>query len=385
MRAIKKGKYGTVQYVSENYVVRNKDLISKHVFAGNTRLVSNMVMREEKSGKMVSTEQGCYYYHADHLGSSSVVTDKDGKFYEQLEYFPYGETWVHNKAVAEQESTSYKFTGKELDPETGLYYFGARYYDGKLSRWTAVDPPLARGDYLPVPAIVDEAKDHNSKLPGMGGVFNSINIDAYQYAGQNPVKMVDPDGNWTLQIGGGTTGTVGISGTYEEGMAISWGKNGFEMGKYKTYSNLPGGHGDIGISGGLKISLSGNSSIMDLQGDSISGGASVDLGMFSPILVSPGLGYDMSKPLDSELKPTESYSLFASLSVSPLDIHAEPTRTKITKDVGKSNKVNNMINSVRSNYENASNKVNSFSNAIKAKGNEIKDKANSIWNSIRKK
>jgi len=144
---------------------------------------------------MVSTEQGCYYYHADHLGSSSVVTDKDGKFYEQIEYFPYGETWVHNKANAEQQSTPYKFTSKELDPETGLYYFGARYYDGKLSRWTAADPPLARGNYLPVPAISDEAKDHNSKLPGMGGVFNTINLDGYQYAGQNPVKLVDPDGN----------------------------------------------------------------------------------------------------------------------------------------------------------------------------------------------
>ena len=221
MRAVKKGKYGTVQYVSENYVVRNKDLISKHVFAGNTRLVSNMVMREEKSGKMVSTEQGCYYYHADHLGSSSVVTDKDGKFYEQLEYFPYGETWVHNKAVAEQESTSYKFTGKELDPETGLYYFGARYYDGKLSRWTAADPALVKGSYFPKPKDFDTEHDyywyftHNEtdKLPGMGGVFNSINLDGYQYAGQNPVKLVDPDGNAHFAhrpLGGGSAPWIPI-------------------------------------------------------------------------------------------------------------------------------------------------------------------------------
>ena len=63
-----------------------KDLISKHVFAGNTRLVSKTVMREEKSGKMTATEQGSYYYHPDHLGSSNVVTDKDGRFYEQMEY-----------------------------------------------------------------------------------------------------------------------------------------------------------------------------------------------------------------------------------------------------------------------------------------------------------
>jgi len=72
------------------------------------------------------------------------------------------------------------------------------------------DPPLARGDYLPVPAISDEAKDHNSKLPGMGGVFNTINLDGYQYAGQNPVKLVDPDGNATIL--GRKVGYTGIKG-----------------------------------------------------------------------------------------------------------------------------------------------------------------------------
>ena len=89
----------------------------------------------------------------------------------------------------------YKFTAKEYDEETGLYYYGARYYDAKLSRWVSADPPLSRGDYLPVPPVSDKAKEHNSKLPGMGGVFNSINIDGYQYAGQNPVKYYDSDGN----------------------------------------------------------------------------------------------------------------------------------------------------------------------------------------------
>ena len=43
---------------------------------------------------------------------------------------------------------------------------------------------------MPVPPVNDKAKERNSKLPGMGGVFNSINLDAYHYAGDNPVKMV---------------------------------------------------------------------------------------------------------------------------------------------------------------------------------------------------
>jgi RHS repeat-associated protein len=79
-----------------------------------------------------------------------------------------------------------KFTGKELDPETGLYYYGARYLDPKTSRWLSGDP--AMGEYLP------SSGQEAGKLPGQGGVFNTVNLHAYHYAGNNPVKYVDPDG-----------------------------------------------------------------------------------------------------------------------------------------------------------------------------------------------
>jgi len=85
-----------------------------------------------------------------------------------------------------------KFTGKELDAETGLYYYGARYLDPKTSRWLSGDP--AMGEYLPVAPVNDEAKKRNGNLPGQGGVFNYVNLHAYHYAGNNPVKYVDPDG-----------------------------------------------------------------------------------------------------------------------------------------------------------------------------------------------
>ena len=172
MRALKKGKYGTVEYVSDNYTVRNKDLISKHVFAGNTRLVSKTVMQEEQSGKTVAVEQGAYYYHPDHLGSSNVVTDKDGKFYEQIEYFPYGETWIQNKANAEQTSSPYKFTAKEYDEETGLYYYGARYYDAMLSRWVSSD---------------DRFDD----------LYSSQGQDIFAYVHNKPMRYNDPTGNYS--------------------------------------------------------------------------------------------------------------------------------------------------------------------------------------------
>ncbi len=85
-----------------------------------------------------------------------------------------------------------KFTGKERDAETGLYYYGARYLDSKTSRWLSGDP--AMGEYLPSAPVNDEAKKRNGNLPGQGGVFNHVNLHAYHYAGNNPVKYVDPDG-----------------------------------------------------------------------------------------------------------------------------------------------------------------------------------------------
>ena len=83
---------------------------------------------------------------------------------------------------------------KELDEETGLYYYGARYLDPRTSRWLTGDPAIYQGDYIPVAPINDDARKHNQNLPGMGGIFNIVNMHAYHYAGNNPVKYVDPDG-----------------------------------------------------------------------------------------------------------------------------------------------------------------------------------------------
>jgi RHS repeat-associated protein len=79
-------------------------------------------------------------------------------------------------------------TAQERDPETSLYYFGARYLDPKTSRWLSTDPAMYQGDYIPGP---DRGAD---KLGGMGGVFNYVNLHVYHYGGNNPIKYVDPDG-----------------------------------------------------------------------------------------------------------------------------------------------------------------------------------------------
>src|SRR5690554_5053286 len=106
-------------------------------------------------------------------------------------------TWTLEKTSnIGSEFLPYKFTGKELDPETGLYYYGARYLDPKYSIWISAD--LALGEYIPGAPVNEEAKKRNGNLPGMGGVFNTVNLHLYHYAGNNPVKYVDPDGKEVL-------------------------------------------------------------------------------------------------------------------------------------------------------------------------------------------
>ena len=87
---------------------------------------------------------------------------------------------------------------REIYKDTGIskksYYFGARYYDPKISNWISTDPAL--GEYMPTAEQVffpEKAFDANS-LKGAGGIYNSTNLNVYHYAGLNPLKIIDPDG-----------------------------------------------------------------------------------------------------------------------------------------------------------------------------------------------
>ena len=120
------------------------------------------------------------------------MTDRGGGLVERIEYAPYGEVWVEHRHDIAGEPLPYRFTGKELDSETNFYYYGARYLDPRTSRWLSTDP--AMGDYIPGAPINDEVRRNNQNLPGMGGVFNTVNLHVYHYSGNNPVKYMDPDG-----------------------------------------------------------------------------------------------------------------------------------------------------------------------------------------------
>jgi RHS repeat-associated protein len=109
-------------------------------------------------------ERDLYFYHPDHLGSTSIITDRNGVATQFVAYLPFGESFVDEHTSSWE--APYKFSGKEIDEETGLYYFGARYYDAKTSIWYGIDP-LAE------------------KYPNVGGMV---------YCVGNPIMLVDPDG-----------------------------------------------------------------------------------------------------------------------------------------------------------------------------------------------
>jgi RHS repeat-associated protein len=79
-----------------------------------------------------------YFYHPDHLGNTSYATDGEGELYEHVQYFPSGELWVDQRSNTER--LPYLFSSKELDQETRLYAFGARYYDPRVELWSSADP-----------------------------------------------------------------------------------------------------------------------------------------------------------------------------------------------------------------------------------------------------
>ena len=104
-----------------------------------------------------------YYFHSDHLGSSTAITDGSGYLYQIFLNLPFGETMAEQRRSG-TFSTAYKFNGKELDSETGLYYYGARYYNPRISNWLSVDP------------------------------LTEQTMTPYQYTYQNPVRYIDPTG-----------------------------------------------------------------------------------------------------------------------------------------------------------------------------------------------
>ena len=217
--------------------------VSKHIFLGETRIATSVNSYSNVgTGYHGEEKDHIYFYHSDHLGSASLITDYKGDEYQRIEYTPYGESWIDIKIMGATSvmPLSYKFSAKEHDEETGLYYYGARYLDPKISMWISADPAL--GEYIPDSGNV-------GSLPGMGGVFNHINFHLYAYAGNSPVRYTDPDGRIQFQVQAKytmqdanwgsrqLTGTTGESNTLaKSGCAVTVAANLFNTLGFSDYN-----------------------------------------------------------------------------------------------------------------------------------------------------
>ncbi|MEK6862516.1 MAG: RHS repeat-associated core domain-containing protein, partial [Nanoarchaeota archaeon] len=157
------GKSKITYYPDENFV-KEMDEQGRARDVVYYSLDSDLVAKKENNQM--------FYYHPDHLGSTSVVTDERGRIIENNHYLPFGE-------ILEKVNERYLFTGQELDPESQLYYYGARYYSPYLSKFTQPD------------TVIQD-------------VYNPQNLNRYSYVLNNPYKYNDPSGNYfetVLDIG----------------------------------------------------------------------------------------------------------------------------------------------------------------------------------------
>jgi RHS repeat-associated protein len=123
-----------------------------------------------------------FYYLTDHLGGVDVVTDEDGNAVERKDYLPFGDDRIQPQLDPQPES--YGYTGKEQDYETGLYYYGARYYDPQIGRFTQIDP-LVLGE---------------SEKPLADVLSNPQALNGYTYVLNNPMRYVDEEGLYSEDV-----------------------------------------------------------------------------------------------------------------------------------------------------------------------------------------
>ena len=122
------------------------------------------------------SESSLFFYHTDHLGSTNLVTDRGRSICHAAEYLPYGEVFLEIKGSYDHLGTPFKFNGKEMDPETGMLYYGARYYMPKYCQWPTCDPMQL-------------------KYP---------HVSSYAFCKNNPINRIDDDGmdDYQLQSNG---------------------------------------------------------------------------------------------------------------------------------------------------------------------------------------
>jgi RHS repeat-associated protein len=148
---------------------------------------TNKLSDDTKTFALVETRTGenpvMRYQYDNHLGSACLELDANANIISYEEYHPFGTTsYRAGRSYSEVSLKRYKYCGKERDEETGLYYYGARYYAGWLCRFVSVDPM-------------------KEKYP---------ELSTYQYASNRPITGIDLDGLEFYSIHSSVFNTYGI-------------------------------------------------------------------------------------------------------------------------------------------------------------------------------
>ena len=156
---------GSGNGVSTNFVYDGQDVVKDLNSDGSTVDYLNGPGIDNKIRQTSTVKhKTTLYYTADHLGSTTALTNDKGHIVDEIEYDAFGNS-------TGSDDTRYDYSGRERDPLTGLLYYRARWYDPKLGRFISEDPI------------------------GLAGGMNQ-----FAYAGNNPQNAKDPTGLYEIDV-----------------------------------------------------------------------------------------------------------------------------------------------------------------------------------------
>ena len=176
----------TTRYLSKLYecdTTGGATSCTRFIWAGSTRIAT------------IASNGAVHYWHGDHLGSSSVITDSTGATVQAITYLPYGDLLTNQSVTTPAVDVPYKYTGKELDTSSNLYFYESRYYHPVFGRFASPD------------TIVPNPRDPQS-------------LNRYSYVRNNPLKYTDPTGQFSFNIGKAFRRAFGNVGTTIIGVAV---------------------------------------------------------------------------------------------------------------------------------------------------------------------
>ncbi|EII4617035.1 hypothetical protein LHM76_002379 [Listeria monocytogenes] len=165
----------TVDGVTTNYHYDGDSIDVLYETDGDGKVVRQYVYSDDNVRLAMKMNGKTLYYHYNAHGDVIALTDEAGKIVAEYAYDAWGNVLKNNASTEEAKANPYGYAGYTYDKEIEQYYLMARYYEPKQGVFTAYDPD---------PGDEDDPQTMNG----------------YNYANNNPVMMVDPDGNWAWLI-----------------------------------------------------------------------------------------------------------------------------------------------------------------------------------------